>query len=230
MQDVIDQNTGEVLASRGGVVPENLLAFYAALQKAIEKLPAVIENDADGQRSKYASYEQCVRIIRPILLEQDIIFMHGQTRSWNADEGGGTKTRLYDIYTDFIHTRTPQFRRSHIEIPVPKLDAQAAGSALTYGKRYTLLAGLGIATSDDPTDDDGKSAIPARLDDDFIPSDTCIEMRDEIETAKTAADLTKWKSNAKNVQRYQTLNEREQEMLRSRYSSRLEQLTGGEAA
>jgi hypothetical protein len=230
MQDVVDGNTGEILASRGEVVSTHMIAFWSAFKKAISKLPPVIENDGKGQRSKYATYAQSVTIIRPILLEEDFIFVHGQTRSWNADEGGGSKVRLYDIYTDFVHVPTGLLRRSHIEIPVPKLDAQAAGSALTYGKRYTLLAGLGIATADDPTDDDGKTALPARLDDDFIPSDTCIEMRDEIDTAKTAAELSKWKTSAKNVQRYQSLTEREQEMLRSRYSSRLEQLTGGEAA
>ena len=73
------------------------LAFYGALQKAIEKLSAVLENDADGRRSKYASYARCVNDVRPKFLEQDIIFIHGQEKFRKINESGGTATRVYLI-------------------------------------------------------------------------------------------------------------------------------------
>ena len=201
MQDAMDISTGELLPPS--------LAFYGALQKAIEKLPAVLENDADGQRSKYASYAQCVNVIRPKLLEQDIIFSHGQEKSWKMNESGGAATRVYLIYTDFIHTRSGQRMRTTLEMPLPKLDPQAAGSALTYGKRYTLLAGLGLATADDPMDDDAQKAMPNRISADFVPSDTYIELRDELEAIEKPADLAKWFKSVEKDQRLQVLTQQE---------------------
>lgn len=53
-----------------------------------------------------------------------------------------------------MHTRFAQCMRTMLEMPLPRLDPQAAGSALTYGKRYISLAGLGLATADDPMDVD----------------------------------------------------------------------------
>ena len=43
-------------------------------------------------------------------------------------------------------------------MPVPKPDPQGYGSAITYARRYTLMALVGIA----PVDDDAESAMPQR--------------------------------------------------------------------
>jgi len=217
MQDVMDPHTGQLMPAS--------LPFYGALQKAIENLPAVLENDAEGQRSKYASYAQCVSIIRPKLLEQDIVFTHGQEKSWKMNESGGTATRVYLIYTDFIHTRSGQCMRTTLEMPLPKLDPQAAGSALTYGKRYTLLAGLGLATADDPTDDDGQKAMPNRINDDFIPSDTYVELRDELEAIEKKDALSKWFKDKKTDQRLQRLTPQETGSLNTLSQQKKEQLS-----
>lgn len=63
------------------------------------------------------------------------------------------------------HTETTTFRVP-VDTTARMNSAQAAGSALTYGRRYALCAALGIVTAED--DDDGQSAVsaghpPARL-------------------------------------------------------------------
>ncbi len=47
-----------------------------------------------------------------------------------------------------------QWIRSHLSIPLGKVDAQGYGSATTYARRYALAAAVGIA----PEDDDGNAA------------------------------------------------------------------------
>ena len=53
-----------------------------------------------------------------------------------------------------MHTRFGQCMRTMREMPLPRLDAQAAGNALTYGKRFISLAGPGLPTADLPMDVD----------------------------------------------------------------------------
>lgn len=63
------------------------------------------------------------------------------------------------IYTRLIHAETGEEITSTIEVPwaignTKMSDAQAYGSAMTYARRYALVAMLGIVTEDD----DGASA------------------------------------------------------------------------
>ena len=59
----------------------------------------------------------------------------------------GLKTRL-------IHAESGQWISSTAIIPLPKNDPQGMGSAITYARRYSLCAILGIVTEDD----DGNAA------------------------------------------------------------------------
>jgi hypothetical protein len=49
--------------------------------------------------------------------------------------------------------------RAHFSIPVTKQDAQGYGSAMTYAKRYSLAAALGVVADED---DDGNAASHPR--------------------------------------------------------------------
>jgi hypothetical protein len=67
-----------------------------------------------------------------------------------AAEGGiGVETLL-------VHGPSGEWVSCCLEIPVIKADAQAVGKAITYARRYSLGAIVGIAPQDD--DDDGNSA------------------------------------------------------------------------
>lgn len=59
-----------------------------------------------------------------------------------------------EVETRLVHT-SGQWMSDTLAVPVSKTDAQGIGSALTYGRRYSLAAFAGIA----PADDDGEGAV-----------------------------------------------------------------------
>ena len=47
-----------------------------------------------------------------------------------------------------------------VYVPAPKNNPHGFGSALSYGRRYSLMVATGVGTTDD---DDGNAAVAARL-------------------------------------------------------------------
>jgi hypothetical protein len=72
------------------------------------------------------------------------------------------KTALCDtgviVETTFIHESGESMSTGQLHVPASKHDAQGYGSALTYARRYSLMAACGVA----PEDDDGNAAVAAR--------------------------------------------------------------------
>jgi hypothetical protein len=58
------------------------------------------------------------------------------------------------VETVFVHESGEIFSAGKLHVPAVKHDAQGYGSALTYARRYSLMAACGIA----PEDDDGNAA------------------------------------------------------------------------
>ena len=56
--------------------------------------------------------------------------------------------------TVFLHTSGETLSSGPLHVPASKNDPQGYGSALTYARRYSLMAACGIA----PEDDDGNAA------------------------------------------------------------------------
>ena len=94
------------------------------------------------KKYSYASLSNILESIRPILTQNKVLIM--QTM---RPEGEKTK-----IITSLIHS-SGQYVASEVLIALPYGDPQAAGTIITYFKRYTLAAIAGIQADDD---DDGK--------------------------------------------------------------------------
>jgi hypothetical protein len=58
------------------------------------------------------------------------------------------------VETMFVHESGEMLECGILHVPASKQDPQGYGSALTYARRYSLMAACGIA----PEDDDGNSA------------------------------------------------------------------------
>jgi hypothetical protein len=71
-------------------------------------------------------------------------------------QGGGEPSDHGLIVTCRIFHTSGQWIETMMVLPLAKRDAQAAGSALTYGRRYLLASLFNLATEED--DDDGASA------------------------------------------------------------------------
>ncbi len=239
-QGLFDSDTGEVLSNSDAAIAASARAqqnaimatlgvgnaqLYAALMAAVAKLPVWITTDKEnpayknnGKVSKYASLKTILETVRPILLQEGLRIRQGADRSFMLDEGGGSKGRLVPVYTDLIHTESGQVDRTVIEIPVTRMDPGAMGSAISYGRRYSLLAALGLAT--DEADDDGEDAKPRDLSP-VQASDTLLVLKREIDAIKEATNLHDWGSKLKAQKRADKLSENEHLLLRQHYQQRL---------
>jgi hypothetical protein len=120
--------------------------LYKAMLAAQKAMPNVKEGSVNPAfRSKYADLEDVLGTIGPVLHANGILYVQGGTnhdgRPW--------------LVTQLIHAETGQ--TIAFELPIVGKDPdnpQAMGAAITYAKRYGLLAILGVATEDD----DGNSA------------------------------------------------------------------------
>ena len=97
-------------------------------------------------RSKYADLGNCLDATLPALQAQGIAVIQGP--------GGDGVTIL--VETMLLH-ESGQFIASTLALKPTKADPQGAGSAITYARRYAVLAMCGKA----PEDDDGAAASKA---------------------------------------------------------------------
>lgn len=115
-----------------------------ALAKALPEVEAATKDKANPHfRAKYADLGNVIEAIRPVA-------KHGLWfRQSPVEHAGGAC-----IETFYVHSSGEQMSAGVCYVPASKNDAQGFGSALTYCRRYGLLAAFGIA----PEDDDGNAA------------------------------------------------------------------------
>jgi hypothetical protein len=118
----------------------------AALVKAQTEFgPALKTHTNPAFRSKYADLSACIEAVIDALNSNKIFLMQ--------------PTHLCDngviVETIFIHASGEQMSGGKLHVPATKHDAQGYGSALSYARRYSLMASCGIA----PEEDDGNAAV-----------------------------------------------------------------------
>lgn len=197
-----------------------------AIEGALKEIPVWIKATSSSGRgnAKYATLKEILEVVRPVLLKHRVRIRQGADRSWPCDEGGGMKGRLIPVYTDLIHTVTGEADRTVIEMPLTRLDPQAMGSAITYGKRYSILAALGLTT--DEADDDGERAMPRDMAEAVRESAGLVELKAEIDAIKEPTKLVAWGSDAKNKSRIHKLSDGEAVLLRQHYQAHGKKLVG----
>lgn len=107
--------------------------------------PALKRAENPFHKSKYADLSQCLEAVDEALLNNGIVLFQ-QT---SLDESGVT------VETVLLHETGQIIRSGPLHVPAQKKDPQGFGSALTYARRYSLMATCGIA----PEDDDGENAM-----------------------------------------------------------------------
>jgi len=120
----------------------------AALVKAQKAFgPALKTSTNPAFRSKYAKLENCIEAVIDALNDNGIMLM--QNTHENVDG--------IMVETIFLHESGEQLSNGKLFVPAAKNDPQGFGSALTYARRYSLMAACGIA----PEDDDGNAGTKA---------------------------------------------------------------------
>lgn len=107
--------------------------------------PALKQSNNPHFRSKYADLATCVEAVIDALNENGIALM----QMTHECQDGVT------VETVFLHSSGELLSAGKLHVPAVKHDAQGYGSALTYARRYSLMAACGIA----PEDDDGNAAV-----------------------------------------------------------------------
>lgn len=117
----------------------------AALVKAQKAFgPALKSSSNPHFKSKYADLAACVEAVVDSLNASGIMLMQ---KTHECESG-------VMVETVFIHESGEELSSGKLHVPASKQDPQGYGSALTYARRYSLMAACGIA----PEDDDGNAA------------------------------------------------------------------------
>ena len=119
--------------------------IYAAFVKAQQGFAPALKSSINPHfKSRYADLAACVEAVIDSLNANGI----GLVQKSHPDDTGVT------IETLFVHTSGESMSGGTLHVPASKHDAQGYGSALSYARRYSLMAACGIA----PEDDDGNAA------------------------------------------------------------------------
>lgn len=126
---------------------EQINELAAALAKAQGQIEGAKKSSSNPFfKSKYADLAECWNTCREALTANGISVIQMPEE---INENG----RL-NITTMLAHS-SGQYISSTLTMTVTKLDPQAIGSAITYGRRYALAAMVGLAQEDD----DGEKAM-----------------------------------------------------------------------
>lgn len=121
----------------------------AALLQVQMTLGAVKKDSENPHfHNTYASLEAVIAAVKGPLNDAGILFMQMPTIPPFENH--------LALRTVFIHAASGETIEDVTVLPLQKADPQGAGSAITYARRYALLAALGIPTEDD----DAESAAP----------------------------------------------------------------------
>ena len=115
----------------------------SAFVKAQKRFGPAIKN-AKSNRNKYADLSSCLDAVIDAFHESGIAMIQ---HTHEHHDG-------VVVETIFLHESGETMSAGKLFIPSGKGDAQSFGSALTYARRYSLMAACGLA----PEDDDGKKA------------------------------------------------------------------------
>lgn len=120
---------------------KNIASALVKAQKAFA--PALKSATNPHFKSRYADLAACIEAVVDALNANGIMLSQ-QTRE--CEDG-------VIVDTVFIHESGEMLSCGPLHVPASKQDAQGYGSALTYARRYSLMAACGIA----PEDDDGNA-------------------------------------------------------------------------
>lgn len=145
----------------------------SALVKAQKAFgPALKTSTNPHFKSRYADLSACVEAVVDALNDHGIFLLQK-----NHDCENGVK-----VETVFVHESGEMMECGIVHFPAVKHDPQGYASALTYARRYSLMAACGIA----PEDDDGNRSVQSFS---KVDSSALADMITAINDCKTADEL-----------------------------------------
>lgn len=126
---------------------ESIKNLAEAMAQAQSQMGSAIKGSSNPfYRSKYADLGSVIEAIKPHFAANGLSYVQFPV---SGESSVGVTTRL-------MHSSGEWLQQDYF-IPLGKMDAQAAGSAITYARRYALQSIAGIPSEDD----DGNAATQA---------------------------------------------------------------------
>ena len=149
----------------------------AAFVKAKMKFrPAIKEKSNPAFKgTKYADLSSCIEAVDDAFLANGIVMY----QECQPDDTGVT------VETVLLHESGESIRSGKLHVPASKQDPQGYGSALTYARRYSLMAACGIA----PEDDDGNAASIKQHTPAAMPESAIVDFKQAMFDAKDVESL-----------------------------------------
>jgi hypothetical protein len=119
-----------------------IAAAFVAAKRAFA--PALKTSTNPHFKSRYVDLAGCLEAVNDALLDNGIAVYQ---ETFEVPDG-------VCVETVFLHESGETLRMGKLHVPATKHDPQGFGSALTYVRRFSLMAACGIA----PEDDDGNAA------------------------------------------------------------------------
>jgi len=126
---------------------QSILPALARVQQAVGTIGKNAKNENIG--NSYADLQKVTERLGEAFATEGIFMMQPPSAKMHGSYLG------VDVTTIFYHLQSGEYFGSTLTMFTPKIDAHAAGSAITYGRRYAVLSCLSLATADD----DGTAAV-----------------------------------------------------------------------
>lgn len=154
------------------------IEFYKALAELQNSIGKVVKStDNPYYKSHYADLNALFEQIKPLIVQKGFVLIQ--------------VVRGNQLHTELVHLETGVSISGDVDLLTAKPDMQQLGSAITYARRYSLLAMLNIET----VDDDGNLASGKTKTWDEM--EYCAEFLDAIKSCVTVKQVNalyyKWK-------------------------------------
>jgi len=122
---------------------KNLYKAIYNIQSRLQKIEKTSDNPF--YKSKYVPLDKVWDRLQPELNSEGLIVLQFPISIDNT----------IDVKTSITHVESSETLTEEYTLPLAKQDPQAAGSALTYARRYALMSIFGLC----PVDDDAESSM-----------------------------------------------------------------------
>ena len=130
---------------------ETIGAIAPALVKAQAEIRPIVKDSTNPAfRSKYTSLDAIMEVVRPVMAKHGLFVVQSV-----LDTIDGEHSTSITVESRVIHS-SGEWIAGVVQVPVMQQTSHGFGSALSYGRRYSLSALLSLASDED---DDGNGAI-----------------------------------------------------------------------